>query len=247
MEDRELIIADCSYSAKPVELYSIEKEKHKLVLANESIVDDAKLAFEQSTSFLPFFAELYNVSAKLEDYVLVPTVIMPSDLANRNAQAFPLSELLRADVETGQIGYETWARKPTFQDHVNKDHTKAKGIIFSSTLKPIRGAKGSLQKVVALMGYDRTRDPILVNSILTGERPSYSMGAYARFFTCSICGSKHTSQHRGCEHISLQMPRMQKFGEKLSYLQARQINGFEVSSVEKPAFYSATTPTNMHL
>ena len=247
MNGYELVIADCPESSAPVELYSVEKNKHKLVLANESLIDSTKIALEQSTAFLPFFAELYNISAKLEDYILVPTVLMPSDLPNRNAQAFPFSELVKADAESGQIGFETWGRMPTFIDHNNKDHTKAKGIIFSSTMRPILGAAGDLYKVVALLGFDRTRDPMLANSILTGERPSYSMGAWAREFACSICHAKHTSKHQGCEHISLAAPRMKEFDGKLSYLQAKGIKGFETSSVSRPAFFSATTPPDYHL
>lgn len=248
MENRELIIADCTYSSKPVELYSVEKEKHKLVLANESIVDDVKTSLEQSTAWLPFFAELYNTSPKLEDYLMVPCIICPSCIPNKNAQAFPFEELIKVDVETGHIGYETWARKPTFLDHVNKDHTKAKGIIFSSAIKPIKGAKGNLHKVVALLGFCRKTDPIIANDILTGAKSAYSLGAWSRYFTCSVCGSKHTSQNQGCEHISLKQPRMKMFDNKLAYLQARNISGFETSVLNNaPAYESARTPKSMLL
>ena len=244
----ELVLSDCVDSSSPIELFSVEKQKDRLILANESLIDETKSVIQQSVGWLPFFAEKYNISSELKDYVMIPVVIMPSDLPNRNAQAFPFKELVRADIETGLLGFETWSRKPTFIDHLNKNHTVAKGIILSSVMKPIKNSQGKLWKVLTLLAFDRKKDPILANDILTGKRTNYSMGAWSKYFTCSLCQAQHTSQNQGCEHINLKMPRIKRtIDNKLIYLQAREINGFETSSVLNPAYFSSTTPTNLHL
>lgn len=248
MDDRIEILGDTQGSEfKPTELFSVEQQKSRLILANENLLQDTKTMMEESVHWLPAFAEQYNISPSLKDYILVPCCIMSSDLPNRNAQAFPYEELVRADPETGLMGFETWARKPTHIDHINKDYTKAKGVIFSSYLKPMN-CVGNIHKVMTLLGFDRSRDPILANSILNGERPSYSMGAWSRGFTCSLCNAQHTSQHAGCEHINAKMPRLGVTTDnKMIYLKAHHIGGFEVSNVGSPAFFSATTPPSMHL
>jgi len=237
------VYADCQDSGKPVEMFSIEQQKSRLVLASgDNLVDPTREMLVETTKWLPAFAEQYNISADLRDYVMVPVVIMPSDLPNRNAQAFPYEELIKANVEVGRLAYQTWTAKPTFQDHQNSDHTKAKGIIFASVMRPIPRARGNLWKVICLCGYDRSTQPVLANQILTGERNSYSMGAWSEHFICSICGAVHNAKQPGCDHINIKMPRLTKYDNgKLAYAQARNILGFEVSSVQTPAYFSATT------
>jgi hypothetical protein len=248
-DNKEIILSDCIDAGHAVEAYSIEDQKGKLVLAHESFIDHTKTALEESTGWLPMFAELYNISPDIKDYILVPVAIMPSDLPNRNAQSFPLDELTRPDPESGLLAYESWKRKPTFKDHKNKLGTdQPKGIILSSTIVPIRGAVGNLWKVVCLLAYDRRGDAILANDILTGNRPSYSMGAWSRFFTCSVCGGNHTSKEAHCDHVSAKFLKMRVMPDnKLAYLQARYPTGFEVSSVEKPAYAIAVTTPEYHL
>jgi hypothetical protein len=252
--EKHLITSDFSdwgmqpEAGRPIEMASIEDQKDRLVTASENLVDDTKTMIGDSVGWLPHFSEQYNISADLKDYVLVPVTIMPSDLPNRNAQGFPLEELTRANPETGQIGFETWSRKPAFYNHNNTDHTKAKGVILSSIMKPMRGSVGNLFKVICLTAFDRKADPMLANKILTGEINAYSMGAMASFFTCSACGEHHTSKHQGCEHVSVKAPRFKHLpNDRLAYLQARYINGFENSAVHSPAYYSAQVDPTKHL
>jgi hypothetical protein len=127
----------------------------------------------------------------------------------------------------------------------NKDYTKAKGIILASAFRPIPRSRGNLWKVICLGAIDRSRDPVLANQILTGERNAYSMGAWTGHFTCSICGAKH-GQEVGCDHVSLKSPRMSLHKDRdgrpqLAHLQARDILGFELSSVQTPAYLSAVS------
>lgn len=234
------VYADCGDSGAPVEAFSAEQQKGRLsAFASESI-DMAKAAILDSDKTLPFFAEKYNISAKVQDYILVPMVMMPATLPNRNCVGFPFEELAAANPDTGCLGFQTWKNKPTHIDHVNKDYTKAKGIIFETAMRRLSGARGDLWKVMCLAGFDRTRDPILANAILTGERRAYSMGAWTSRFTCSICGCETNKQ--ACDHITFKQPRMSvQANGQLTYLQARDITGFELSSVVMPAYASAVT------
>jgi hypothetical protein len=235
------VYSDCDAASVPVEMYSIEKQKDRLLAsAATSSVDMAKAAILDAPKTLPFFAERYNISAKIEDYILVPVVMMPSVLPNRNCVGFPYEELASANPDTGCLGFQTWKNKPTHIDHVNKDYTKAKGIIFETAFRRLSGAKGNLWKVMCLAGFDRSRDPVLANAILTGERRAYSMGAWTSRFTCSICGCE--ANKKTCDHINFKQPRMTiQANGQLAYLQARDITGFELSSVVMPAYASAVT------
>ncbi len=238
------VFADVAHAGNPVEMFSVEKQKNNFVLASgDDLIDVARNSLMvESTQWLPFFSEAYNISAKLEDYVVVPVIIMPSDLPNRNCIAFPYEELAKANPEFGLLSYQTWRAKPTFIDHVNKDHTKAKGIIFSSVFRPMQGVHGDLYKIICLAGYDRTRDPALVNQILTGERNSYSMGAWTTHFTCSVCGAVHRQPTEpGCNHVKIGMTSFTMHDGKLGYLDSRNPVGFELSSVTVPAYQSAVT------
>ena len=80
----------------------------------------------------------------------------------------------------------------------------------------------------------------MVNSILTRKRTSYSMGAYASDFTCSVCNASHNKG--GCEHVHLNKPNFKIYNGVLAYLNTVNPIGFEISSVEKPAFVSAENP-----
>ena len=54
-------------------------------------------------TWLPFAAKPYHISPNPDDYVIVATPIIPSDLPNRNGVGFPLNQLLKFDPVTGEI------------------------------------------------------------------------------------------------------------------------------------------------
>jgi hypothetical protein len=166
-------------------------------------------------------------------------------LPNRNSVGFPYSELTKAHPDAGCLAWQTFINKPTHSDHVNKDYTKAKGIILASSLRPIPRSQGNLWKIICLCAFDRSRDPVLVNKILTGERNAYSMGAWTQAFTCSICQAVLGSDNSSCEHINVNAPKMATLvingKPQLVYLQARNVLGFETSSVDSPAYLSAVS------
>lgn len=213
----------------------------------KDIKEDVKDAVLDAPKWLPFAGEQYNISSDIKDYVMVPVVIMPSDLPNRNGVAFPFKELTRFNTDSGSIAYSTFKGKPTFENHQNSDHTKAKGVILSTAFRRMKNVRGKeLWKLIALCGFDRKRDPVVANSILTNKKSSFSMGAYCRDYECSICGSSATKEK--CEHVDVNKPNEFKiYDGHLAYLKAIDPIGFETSflSNQPPAFDTAvSTPEN---
>lgn len=208
--------------------------------AASEVQDNIRAMIMDAPAWLPFAAEPYQISAELADFVLVPQIIMPSDLPNRNGVGFPFRELTRFNTDAGTLSYRTWKGKPTHVEHQNQILDAAKGVVFDASIRRITRASGDVWKVMCLCGFDRKKDPYLANQILTGERPSASMGAYVRDYACTICGTLHSKG--GCEHVKHGKPEYKIFAGRLAYLEAVDPMGFEISSVQTPAFVSATNP-----
>lgn len=243
------VTCDCLSAASPVEMFNPEPRKSSLILANEN-VDFTRFVNDltaKNNFWLPAAAEKLNISSQLRDYVIVPTVSMPSDLPNRNGMAFPFEELSGWVPDHGRPMYETWIGKPTFVEHNNSDHTQAKGIILDCRMSKMKGVAGDIWKVLKLLAFDRTRDPILASDILSGRRTCYSMGANASDFRCSVCSSLNSQG--GCEHVnppSVTFRNFKEFNGVLAFNNVLNPVGFETSSVVTPAFLSAsnTKPLN---
>ena len=223
---------------KPVEFYSLEQQRDDLkITASLDLKDEVRNVLEGVPDWLPVASEVLGISPNINDYILSPVISMPSDLPNRNQQAFPLTELTRWTVDCGCPMYRTWNGMPVHQEHVNKDPTIAKGIILSTIMRPIVGSAGNIWKVIKLAAVDRNRDSVLANDLLTRKLSSWSMGAFARDYSCSVCGKLLT--RGGCEHLEHGRPYFQVFEGKLAYYNVVDPKGFELSVVESPAFYSA--------
>lgn len=203
-------------------------------------------------SWLPMASQVYNISPNIKDYVVVPVIIMPTDLPNRNSVAFPHETLIGFNPSQGRLNYKTWIGKPTYAEHNHFKLEEAKGIVFDTYMTKLENAKGNLFKVVALCGFDRTKDYGLAQGILTGQRKSYSMGAFVSQYECSICGdlSRPRKLNTECGHVVRGRPKLYETnrGYLPSYLLGRiGIEGFEVSSVTVPAWYSAINSNIMDL
>lgn len=200
--------------------------------------------------WLPFAAECYHISKRLEDYILVPVPAIWSSIPNTNGDSVSIQEFLKFNPDHGMQAFKTFRGKPTFIEHANKDITQAKGVILDVFIRPVKNFGGSrYYKLVMLLAYDRSKDPMLVNSILTGENNAYSVGYYYKSYTCSIC-QRHVGQHeRGpgpCEHtVPKKRTYLQEDG-RLVYRHCHDIVGFECSSVASPAFISAVGPYVMN-
>jgi hypothetical protein len=239
MIDRPYIINADAIGTSPLEFFSLEQHRDRLIIANNvDLKEEVRNVLEGVAEWLPIAAETLNISPNIKDYILSPVISMPSDLPNRNQQAFPLTELTRWTTDIGCPMYKTWNGMPLHLEHNNKDPTIAKGIILNTLMRPIVGTAGNIWKVIKLNALDRNRDPVLANDILTGRLNSWSMGAYARDYSCSICGQM-LAKDRGCEHISHGKPEFKVFNGKLAYYNVCDPKGFECSVVNSPAFYSA--------
>lgn len=120
----------------------------------------------------------------------------------------------------------------------NKDYTKAKGIIFDAYVKPLRGFNGNHLKLMLLLGYDRSRDPALCQSILTDKINTHSVGFFYTAYSCSYCGhTTHQETMHVCSHTRLhKKPYVMQ--DRLVYRRCHDATGFECSHVDNPAYVS---------
>lgn len=245
------IHSDCMGSSLGIDIFEMEKPKERAkLLTISSDTQQVRSVLDSVGGWLPAAAEEYNISADIRDYVLAPVVIMPSDLPNRNCVGFPLFELTKFNTESKMLAYKTFAAAPLHINHVNKDHTIASGVIFDVAFRKMNNVQGDIWKIIALCGFDRKRKPLICNRILNDPETTYSMGAWASAYTCSVCGNKY-KEGSECEHVQLGKPAYKLFPGKgrdtvpqLAYYEARGITGFECSFIETntPAYYSASVP-----
>lgn len=243
MERPYFVASDAFIGNSGVELFDPEPRKSNLVLSSVN-VDYSRFIRDLSDwqrFKLPAASEKLGISSNADDYVVVPTVAMPSDLPNRNGMAFPLEQLTGWMPDLGMPMYQSWIGMPTFLEHNNSDYTQAKGIILDCKMTPLRRSGGDIWKVVMLLAFDRSRDPVLANDILTGKRTCYSMGANAADFSCSICSNLMSNGQ--CEHVnrpSQPLRAFKEFNGVLAFNNVLNPKGFECSSVQVPAYLSAS-------
>ncbi len=229
---------------------AIEMNKYKVDDVVQKLSGDSSHSIEANV-WLPYAAQVYNLSRDMRDYVLVPVPVMNTELPNTNGDSVTLKEMLRFDPEVGMQSYKTFRGKPCHLEHDNRDWTKAKGVILDVFLRPLRRfGSGRYWKLIELMAYDRTKDPMLVNSILSGENNAYSVGFYYKSYTCSICGKTVGQTKFGaseaCDHTFLRKRPYALTDGRLAYRQCHDIRGFETSVVADPAYKIAIGPHVMN-
>jgi len=240
------VYSDCEQYAKPIDVYGLRrKATASLVTAASDLGFSKGAGIEvEFSQWLPFAAPRYQISSALEDYVLVPVVIMPADLPNRNAVAFPLKELVKFNLEHGCLAYRTLIGKPMHVEHDNQDPTKAIGVIVDCALRLVHGYGNGrpVYKLIALLALDRTKNSVLANRILTGEQNSYSMGAWVGTieeepgYSCSYCGSEVGK----CSHLDINaIGQFEIRNGILVFKNVHNLVFFETSSVATPAFTTA--------
>jgi hypothetical protein len=188
--------------------------------------------------WLPFAAAELELSSDPKDYLIHPVPIMYSDLPNRNGFAFPLTELIKWNVELGCQAYKGWSGMPMYKEHKSDDHKKALGIVIDTSLRRIKNyGQGKFWKLMALAAVDRNKDPIIAEKMEKGEIDTYSMGAMVDYCTCSYCGAVAGE----CEHVEEKNDTV-TFYEKNGRLVYKNVHGikpYELSVVEDPAFATA--------
>lgn len=199
--------------------------------------------------WLPFAAKTYNISARIEDYVVIPTPVCPSDLPNRNGIGFPLSELTRyMPPPIARQVFKAWTGTPLHVEHDNKDCTKAFGVVLDSMLTLITGYNGDrMWKVMGLAAIDKNKAPDLAQQALDNEFNTFSMGALADELRCSICHSvvyDEKNRHKNCRHTThtedINFRVFDVDGKRrLGYLTAHYLTPIELSYVADPAWVPA--------
>ena len=187
-------------------------------------------------SWLPYAASAYNLSDDINDYIIVPVLAMPSNMCNRNGIAYSSESMTRFDVQQGAPAYATFKGKPTYLEHANANPLQARGIILDSKLRKVNGyGGGKVLKVMQLLSFDRTKDPVLARALLTRELNTFSVGTTVSGYTCSICGSRLGQ----CSHLDKSSKlNFKRVGNRLAYKMVEGWTGFECSAVSTPAFPS---------
>lgn len=225
------------FGETPIQLTTNPEQKLNQISGEQGASLEANL-------WLPYAAREYRLSQNIRDYVLVPCPVMISSMPNTNGDSVDIEELLKFDTKMGMQAFKSLRGMPCYLEHDNRDITKAKGVILDVFLRPLKGFGNSKYwKIVALLAYDRTKDPLLVNSILTKETNAYSVGFYFQAYTCSICGVRvgKGGVSTPCSHTSPKKPTYD-FQGKLVYRRCHDIKFFETSSVGSPAFVIAVGP-----
>lgn len=202
-----------------------------------------KLDYE---TWLPYAAKVYEISPKIEDYILVTTPICPSDLPNRNGIGFPLTELVKFQPPPiSRQTYKAWAGCPVHYEHKNEIHEDAYGVILDARMQPIMGyGSGRLWKVMGLLAIEKYKYPEIARRVLEGDVNTYSMGAFVDYFTCSYCATE-MSKHAGCTHVhpsnDIDWNEVRSYDSKnhIAYRNAHGIQPIECSIVESPAWVTA--------
>ena len=243
---RFAVYADCDSFNRPIDMHSEMKAKNviregqrlQVTASSEMNAVGNRLDW---LNWLPWAAKKYNVSADPQDYILLPTIICPSDIPNRNGVGFPMEELLAFDLETHRQVYQNWKGCPTFVEHDNEDPGKAKGMVVDVAFRMQNGVKGRLGKVLGFAAFDRTRDPALGQRLLTRQVTDVSMGTYVNSYTCSVCHAEFGM----CRHMDKRSPRnlgIDPQTGKLIYRRCHGLTPFELSSVATPAWSVAESP-----
>jgi len=234
-----------SIGSTPTELNGVGKGKD-IALSNK--VTGSGSHTLNVADWLPHAAEVYKISPKLSDYILVPVPSIISDLPNTNGDSASAAELLRFNPDAGVQAYRTWVGKPTHVEHDNKILDRAKGVIFDVMLKPMPGFVGNHFKCVKLLGFDRTKDPILVSGILNGSINTYSMGMWFKTYTCSVCGNRvGPGGGRQCDHTQVRRKTYMRPDGQLVFRRCEGILGFETSAVVDPAYVVANSDIIMDI
>lgn len=197
--------------------------------------------------WLPFAAKKYKLSADIEDYVVVNTPMIPSDIPNRNGIAFPLYELVSfRPPPVNRMVYKAWAGCPTHEEHQADDHETALGLILDTSLVRIKNYGGGRHwMVMALLAFDKTKAVERVSRILNGEINTYSMGATCQYFTCGLSGVRLDDPRyeyrlkKALEWDIVKDPTTMQ--DSLLFRNAHELTPGECSTVEDPAWVPATS------
>jgi hypothetical protein len=219
------------------------KNQIKELYQDQSGEQVGKMDYE---TWLPFAASVYKISPRIEDYIIISTLVCPSDIPNRNGIAFPATELAAFHPPPmNRQSFKAWGGCPIHLEHDNEVHERAYGVMLDAALTRVMGyGGGRLWKVMGLVAVDKTKYQDVAQQVLTKAINTYSMGALVDSFTCGFCGSPCSSR-QVCSHIT--SPANVNWREfkhydgqnHLAFLNAHGISPIECSIVKDPAWAPA--------
>lgn len=226
--------------------HSVGTNPSKAVETFEAEKDMSRMHALDYPTWLPFCAKTYNISPRIEDYIIVNTLVCPSDIPNRNGIAFPAKELaMFMPPPVSRQSFKAWTGCPVHLEHDNEDHEKAYGVILDSSFHKVTGyGGGKLWKVMGLLAIDKNKYPDVAMKVLKKIINTYSMGALVNIFTCSYCGTECDEDYC-CPHIqSTKTVNWRSYrdfdnSEHLAFLNSHAISPIECSIVEDPAWAPA--------
>lgn len=181
-------------------------------------------------SWLPAASVTYQISSKIEDYLIIDVAAVTVDIPNRNLQAFPYEEVTYFDYNHGRLVYQTFVGAPSCKDHANEvdqNPDLAKGVIFAAVMQYV--PTFDIYKIRLLQGYDRTKDTKLCQDIMSGKRKWYSMGSLVSAFVDPVSGLVEGTPG------ATKQPKGSVYMNQLVYQLCLGVKYIENSSVEEPA------------
>lgn len=126
--------------------------------------------------------------------------------------------------------FDSFERNPAhaFKHHVNRDPSKASGVVKKAFWNP------RMHRVELLVSVDNDKDPEWVKRAADGEFVPVSMGCRIKRDVCARCGNEAPTRADYCDHVKLAMNVVDVNGFK-DYVHNPSPDFFDISRVFRPA------------
>ena len=173
-------------------------------------------------------ADTSFVTPKDDNFTYFQCIAVHADVANQNADIFPLDELKKS--------YSSFIGRGLFMDHNASCVANAVGKIFDAKLIELPNATADEGKygVLCLCGIDKTTHPDIAAKVAHGVIDSVSMGANVNEAECEICHCVAHTPEEFCIHLQHQGQLDPATGKKCCSIN-RGVNFTELSLVSVPA------------
>lgn len=225
---------------KAIDLFELDVPKNDYISVSSSIAGESGARLDAHT-WLPLCAPIYEISANLNDYVIVPVVTVISDLPNTNGDSIELAEMMAFNAEHGMPFYKTFKGKPVQLEHDNKVLNRARGVILDSYISPLTGFGGKRGKIVQLLAIDKTKDRETARKVLSGDINTYSIGARFTEYQCSVTGRIYKPGMPAGQFTQPGVPTYMREDGQLVFRSLKGLCGFETSIVGTPAYTCAVS------
>ena len=227
-------------SMKPIDIFELDVPKNDYISVSSNITGESGSRLDAHT-WLPLCAPIYEISANLNDYIIVPVVTVISDIPNTNGDCIELAEMMAFNAEHGMPFYKTFKGKPVQLEHDNKILNRARGVILDSYISPLSGFKGKRGKIVQLLAIDKTKDRESARKVMSGDINTYSIGARFTEYQCSVSGKIYRPGMPAGQYTQPGVPTYMRDDGQLVFRKLKGLYGFETSIVATPAYTCAVS------